>query len=195
MANTATFLLTIFYSLSMHLSILAGLNNLLAWIVLTVASLYAVLSYQQPIKSLFFVCFALIALFNVIAGYDFVIYLPPILVPSILLVLFAGSLFNGREAFITRIASKMSNEKLSMKETNYTRKVTWLWSGFFILIITETVFVTIFANKEVWSLFANIYNYVFIGTLFVLEYAFRIYYFKRIPSLTKIKHLTWYSHY
>ncbi|MCU7878515.1 MAG: hypothetical protein KZQ84_17280 [Candidatus Thiodiazotropha sp. (ex Lucinoma borealis)] len=123
MANTATFLLTIFYSLSMHLSILAGLNNLLAWIVLTVASLYAVLSYQQPIKSLFFVCFALIALFNVIAGYDFVIYLPPILVPSILLVLFAGSLFNGREAFITRIASKMSNEKLSMKETNYTRKV------------------------------------------------------------------------
>jgi len=173
----------------MHLSILAGFNELLAWIVLTVASVQAILSHKNYMKAAIYSSIAVLALFNIVAEYSFVIYLPPIIIPVFMLILFAGSLTKGREAFITQIARRVSGHSISAKESSYTRRVTWVWSIFFVAMIIETALLTLYADIETWSVFTNIYNYVFIAALFITEYTFRMFYFKRSPSVTNLKNI------
>lgn len=194
MINVVSTLLFIAYPLSIHLSILTGFSELLAWIVLIVASAHALLAYQDHIKLLIYTSIAVLALFNVVAEYSFVIYLPPIIIPVFMLTLFAGSLKKGREAFITQIARRISDNGISEKEVRYTRQVTWVWSIFFVAMIIETVLLTIYVDRETWSVFTNIYNYLFIAALFIIEYAFRMFYFKRLPSVMKLKNLFNNSH-
>ncbi|MES9903040.1 MAG: hypothetical protein ABW168_10190 [Sedimenticola sp.] len=190
MVHAASILLTIIYSLSMHLSIHAGLNNLLAWIVLITACVYAVIFRKDSIKMTLYTGLAALALLNVVSDQSYIIYLPPIVVPSVMLVLFGSSLFQGKEAFISQLARRMNGGYLNEKEAGYTRKVTWVWTLFFLLMIAESLLLSFFADRETWSAFTNIYNYLFIIVLFSIEYLFRIYYLKRLPSMAKLLALT-----
>ena len=189
MANMLGILLLIAYPLSMHFSILAGYDDLLAWIVLIVAGLHLLLIHNSRIKIVVYGCVMSVAFLNIISQYDFVIYLPPLLIPTVLLAVFASSLRQNEEAFITKIARRLSVEKLSAKEEIYTRHVTQIWLIFFLAMIIETMFLTFFAEREVWSVFTNIYNYIFIAGLFLIEYLFRMFYFKRKPSIAMVKQL------
>lgn len=189
MLNVVSIILLIAYPLLIHLSILTGFNELLAWIVFIIASTHALLSYGNYIKLMIYIGIAFLALFNIIAEYDFVIYLPPIIIPAFMLTLFASSLIKGEEALITQIARRINDGELSEKEMKYTRQVTWVWVIFFIAMIMETVLLTIYADRETWSVFTNIYNYLLIAALFIIEYIFRMFYLKRKPSVMKFKNL------
>lgn len=102
-----------------------------------------------------------------------VLYAPPILVNAGLALLFGHSLLRGNTPLVTRY-SILLRGKLEPDVVSYTRNVTRLWTLFFSAMTLETLLLALFAPLEVWSLFANILNYVFTALLFAAEYLFRI---------------------
>ncbi len=100
-------------------------------------------------------------------------YGPPLLIIGGLLVLFASSLLPGREPLISRIAEFIDGAPLSAEKRRYTRTVTVVWSGFFVLLLVELLWLGRFASLEVWSWFANVFNYGLMGLLMTGEYLVR----------------------
>ena len=49
-----------------------------------------------------------------------------------------------------------------------------MWTLFFILLAFESLLLALFAPLEIWSLFANLLNYLLAGLLFTGEYFFRV---------------------
>lgn len=100
------------------------------------------------------------------------LYLPPILISSTLLWYFSRTLRQGHEPLITTLARKVFGEQ-DPEVLVYTRRVTQIWSLFFLVMLLECLLLALFAPVEVWSLFANLLNYVFIALLFMLEFTYR----------------------
>jgi uncharacterized membrane protein len=117
------------------------------------------------------------------------LYLPPILISGGLLWLFASTLRDGREPIITLFARTVFQET-EPEVLHYTRRVTQVWSIFFLAMLAETVLLSLFAPLELWSLFANILNYLFIALLFALEFAYRRWRFpRRTPTRQLLQQL------
>lgn len=106
-------------------------------------------------------------------------YLPPILINLLLATLFGRTLSPGRIPLITQY-SILLRGKLEPDVVSYTRRVTQLWTSFFVVLACQSLLLALFAPVEIWSLFANILNYLFAALLFVGEYLFRIRYLSRL---------------
>jgi len=63
----------------------------------------------------------------------FLLYLPPVLIPLSLLVLFGSSLRSGQEPLVSRIA-RFERGTLSDDLAAYTRRLTLLWSLLFVAL-------------------------------------------------------------
>ena len=103
------------------------------------------------------------------------LYLLPVLVNTMLLLLFVNSLRKDTTPLITRIALILDGPQ-SDRSQHYTKRVTQAWALFFALMIMETVLLSIFAPPNVWSFFTNFANYVLIVLFMATEYAIRIRY-------------------
>jgi uncharacterized membrane protein len=55
----------------------------------------------------------------------------------------------------------------------YARHLTQAWAVLFIGLAATNLLLAIFAEPEVWSLFANLIAYVIVLVFFVAEYAYR----------------------
>ncbi|MEJ2456466.1 MAG: hypothetical protein P8103_20275 [Candidatus Thiodiazotropha sp.] len=106
--------------------------------------------------------------------------LPPVLINGILCLLFGYTLLPGRKPLISRFAEIMHGHALDALSLRYTRGVTLLWSALFALLMLESLLLGLFAEPEVWSLFTNFLNYLFVLLLFVVEYRLRL---RRLPHL------------
>ena len=100
------------------------------------------------------------------------LYLPPVLILSFFILNFSKSLLPGQEALLTKIARVIFHDD-GPETAIYTSQVTWLWTCFLILILVETIAISLFAPIEVWSLFTNVLNYLFMCLLFIIEYIYR----------------------
>lgn len=107
---------------------------------------------------------------------QYLVYLPPILILFSLFVLFSQSLFTGQTPMITRYAI-MLGDKLEDKHLRYNRALTIIWSVFFLLMTTTSIFLALFFSMDSWSLFTHVISYVLITALFVIEFMFRKYHF------------------
>ncbi len=103
---------------------------------------------------------------------NIIIYLPPILIPSWLAIVFLGSL-RSDYALISKIAERMEGQALDRRHLLYTRILTALWGGIFLLMICEAVILAIYAPFEVWSWWVHIGNYIIIAVLFLIEMTVR----------------------
>ena len=106
---------------------------------------------------------------------QFLLYLIPVLINSVLAVLFGRTLLPGKTPVITRF-SVLLRGKLEPLALGYTRRITQLWTLFFLLLALESLLLALFAPLQIWSLFVNILNYLFAALLFTGEYFFRIHY-------------------
>jgi len=100
------------------------------------------------------------------------LYLPPILIISFFIIYFAKSLLPGQEPLITKIARVIFQED-GPEMIVYNRRVTWLWTCFLGILLIQTISLSLFASIELWSLFTNVLNYLFMGLLFIIEYIYR----------------------
>lgn len=99
--------------------------------------------------------------------------LPHLVTNLFLLWLFARTLKDGREPLITSIARRVHGS-LKPDIEIYTRRITFVWSLFFVLQVVVSLGLYIFASLEAWSMFINILNVPLIILMFLCEYSYRI---------------------
>jgi uncharacterized membrane protein len=115
---------------------------------------------------------ALYGLFSM-GGGAYALYVPPAVIPAALFIAFARSLRPGEQPWVARVATLMRGAPLPEPLVVYTRQVTLLWCGVFIVMFASAVVLAIWASLELWSLMTNIVHYLVLGAIFVAEFAYR----------------------
>jgi uncharacterized membrane protein len=87
---------------------------------------------------------------------------------SLLAASFALSLRGGGVALCTRLADRLHGP-LTPGELRYTRRVTWAWTLFFVLVTAATLGFYLAAPLRTWSLFANFCVLPLIGLMCLAE--------------------------
>jgi uncharacterized membrane protein len=108
--------------------------------------------------------------------------LPHTLAYAGLLLVFGSSLLPGRDALVTALARHL-HAPISDEMAAYTRKLTWLWCGFFAgqLIVSLSLF--LLAPLSAWSFFVNVLNLPLLALVVVGEYAFRGFFLSNPPRI------------
>lgn len=167
--------LVVLYPLLVHLSILLGLPLLL---VLALWSLAVGLFYQGLKKrdrfswifiSIFTLALIPFAVFDIAL---YLLYVPPIVLPLLLAVVFASTLLPGKEALVTAIG-EAAKGPLGNDMRRYTKGVTILWAVFCFAMMIEDIVLAVFASEHLWSWMTSIVNYLMIAVLFLGEFYYR----------------------
>lgn len=94
----------------------------------------------------------------------------PVVVNVCMLILFASSL-NQSQTIIERLA-RLQEPELPESGVRYTRKVTKVWCGFFVLNGLIALY-TCFQPLELWTLYNGLISYLLAGSLFAGEWIVR----------------------
>lgn len=103
---------------------------------------------------------------------EWLLYLPPVAINLALCWLFGRTLVRGRVPLIARFAM-MEQGTLSAELASYTRTLTWLWTLLFAGAAAASLLLALSGNRDAWSLFTNLLNYLLVAMLFLGEFAYR----------------------
>jgi uncharacterized membrane protein/3-hydroxymyristoyl/3-hydroxydecanoyl-(acyl carrier protein) dehydratase len=128
------------------------------------------------------------------------LYGPPVLITGFMAWLFGHTLAHGRTPLIEQFARLMRapDQPLEAAIVAHARRVTIVWTVLLITLCALNLVLAMVAvpagllvsmgihppfqvTQTVWSLFANVLNYVFLVALFVGEYAYRRFRFPNLP--------------
>jgi uncharacterized membrane protein len=101
----------------------------------------------------------------------------PVLVNAALLAAFGYSLI-APPSMVERFA-RLREPDLPAVAIGYTRRVTQVWCGFFIVNGTLALGTALWASDAVWSMYTGVISYLLMGALFGIEFLFRLR-FKRL---------------
>lgn len=123
---------------------------------------------------------------------ELVLFLPPTLINCYMAWLFGHTLLPGRTPLIELIIRRMhgAEEPIDPEVFRYARKLTAAWTTLFAtqaavntalaavaspqgLLLAAGITPAVTVPVEVWSLIANVLNYVFVGAFFLGEFALR----------------------
>lgn len=96
----------------------------------------------------------------------------PALVSGVLLVIFSWSLLSG-PSLIERLA-RIQHPDLPPEGVIYTRHVTQVWCGFFVVNGFAALATALWSSFEVWSLYNGLIAYLLVGILLGGEYLVRM---------------------
>jgi uncharacterized membrane protein len=96
----------------------------------------------------------------------------PAIVNAAMLLLFSWSLWSP-PSIIERFA-RIQHPDLPPEGVIYTRCVTQVWCGFFIINGSIALATTLWSSFEIWSLYNGLIAYLMMGILFIGEYLVRI---------------------
>lgn len=170
LAALALALLTIAYPLIVYFSLGRFEPRWLALLLCALAGLRALAS-RQPMWMAAAAGTALLALVAFTANHALPIKLYPVLVNAVLCVVFAVSLRYPPSA-IERLA-RLREPDLPPRAVRYTRRVTWVWTGFFIINGSIALATALWASDAVWTLYNGLIAYGLIGVLFAGEWLVR----------------------
>lgn len=175
---------TVGYPVSLHLLIVNDRTTAAVWVLLAVAGVYSLLALRAPRSMRARIVgpgIMLMAVISLLMDATAALFLPPILMSGALLQVFGHSLLPGNEPLISRFARQMEgiDDPRSLK---YARGLTLFWTLVSAAILIQSVLLALFAPLQIWSLFTNFLNYVIIAGLFLLEYIYRLLFFRRLPS-------------
>ncbi len=100
------------------------------------------------------------------------VFLPPVVVNGGLLYLFAETLRPGREPIITRFR-RMEKGSLTPELRRYTRRLTALWSAFFLAALGLSVALPFHGDWELWSWVVNFGCPAAAAAFFLGEHVYR----------------------
>ncbi len=100
------------------------------------------------------------------------VYLPPIAVNALLLFTFGGSLLPGREPLIARFR-RLQVGWDTPEIVRYTRRLTLLWTLFFVVSLLLSLVLPVAAGPVVWSWVVNLACPLLALAFFVGEHAYR----------------------
>src|SRR5215217_5041986 len=94
---------------------------------------------------------------------------------------FASTLRRGQEALITALARRVHGV-LSPAMAAYSRRVTLLWTAYFVAMAALSLALFVWAPFGAWAVFANLATPVAMVALFIGEYLFR---YRRHPEFER----------
>ncbi len=100
---------------------------------------------------------------------DKLMYVPPVVIPAWLAILFIGSLWSTRGAMISRIAVRMEGKPLDWRRVRYTRYLTAVWGGVFVLMVAGSISLAVLVSFATWSWWVHVGNYLVVAILFAGE--------------------------
>jgi uncharacterized membrane protein len=172
------------YALCAHLSVLRGsaLLELASLSALAAGLLYPALRRGQAGAWLGLGgSVAMLAALSVSAGGRYILYLPSVVLPSLALFGFARSLLPGHTAMVSEIADRVHGP-LPPVVIAYTRAVTWMWTLIIAAVLALDLYLIFSGPREAWSAFANCYIYLSLAAVFLLEYLYRRWRFRRLQQ-------------
>lgn len=98
-------------------------------------------------------------------------YWYPVWINGLMLALFGGSLLHGMP-LVERIA-RLQNPGLPPAAVAYTRRVTQIWCGFFVLNGSAAALLAWLGSHGWWALYTGIISYILMGLLMGGEFAYR----------------------
>jgi len=121
------------------------------------------------------------------------LFLPPVLINGFMAWLFGHTLLPGRTPLIERVVHAMHGPDatdVTAEVIAYARGVTQAWAGLFVILTAANFLLAALARPGgllssagldpgvsvslgMWSLFANVLNYVIVAALFVAEFVVR----------------------
>ncbi len=116
----------------------------------------------------------LIFLFNT----ESLLRLNPVLINSVMLVMFGLSLFRP-PSMVERMA-RIAQPELPPSAVNYTRQVTVVWCFFFVFNGLAALYTALYTSIEVWTFYNGFFAYILMGALFSGEYMVRLYVMRNI---------------
>lgn len=142
----------------------ALLAVLLAYVGATIATAHAA-RWLAPLgaASLFFIP---------IPDAQWLLFLPPVAINLALCWFFGRTLVRPRVPLIARFA-RMEQGTLSAELEAYTRRLTWVWTALFAAAALASLVLALSGNRDAWSAFTNLVNYVLVAALFLGEVLYR----------------------
>lgn len=162
--------LTLAYPLLVYLAMGRFEPRWLALLLFGLALLRA-LSTQQPLWWVTAGAAGLLALLATVFNHALPLKLYPVLVNMMLLALFATSLRFGPPV-VERIA-RLQEPQLPPHAVAYTRRVTQVWCGFFVLNGALALITALWASDRIWALYNGLLAYLMMGMLFAGEWLVR----------------------
>ena len=101
------------------------------------------------------------------------LYAPPVAINLALCALFARTLRQGCEPLVSCFARIERGGQLAPDLVRYTRNLTRVWAGFFVLMAVISATLAVTGPLAAWSLFSNLLNYLLVALFFILEYLYR----------------------
>ena len=111
-------------------------------------------------------------LFSFIFDADIGLLFYPVIINSALALVFLYSLMNP-PPIIERLA-RLTQADLPLHAVVYTRKVTKIWLGFFIINGLVASYTALFTSLQTWTLYNGLIAYILMGILFAGEYVVRL---------------------
>lgn len=95
----------------------------------------------------------------------------PVFMNAVMLLVFGGSLLRP-PSVIERLA-RLQSPDLPPQGVAYTRRITQIWCGFFLLNGLTALWTVMAASREIWVLYNGLIAYLLMGVLFAGEWAYR----------------------
>ena len=95
----------------------------------------------------------------------------PVVVNLVMLAVFGGSLWS-KMPLVERLA-RLRDPQLPPEGVRYTRNVTRVWCGFFIVNGSIALFTVIHGDMQLWTLWNGMIAYILMGTLMATEWLVR----------------------
>lgn len=115
---------------------------------------------------------AFVLLLVALKGHTGGMFYYPLLVNGILLCLFGSSLFWQSQSFVERLA-RLQDPKLNEAGVCYTRRVTWVWTGFFAFNILLNSIVLWKQQYSFWALYNGVISYILLAIIMLSEWLIR----------------------
>jgi uncharacterized membrane protein len=128
------------------------------------------LTGTRPLERAVFVALCGLALGIAASNREELLLLYPAAVSISLFLVFGATLLRP-PSMIERIA-RLAEPDLPPQGVRYTRQVTWVWCGFFVLNSAVSL-VTVFASRACWALYNGLISYLLMGLLFSIEWLVR----------------------
>jgi uncharacterized membrane protein len=114
-----------------------------------------------------------LSILGAISNQILLIKLYPVAINLMLLAVFSYSLLHP-PTIIEKFA-RLKTANLSATAIQYTRKVTIIWCGFFIINGLLALWTALYQDAKIWAIYNGLISYILIGVLFSAEFIYRQY--------------------
>ena len=185
MRNLFLILALIFYPLAVHALILLGSSRTAVFLLVAISLIYLVMLGFRGTLSRFaagtavYIVLMAIGIINIFTDSMYALFLPPVLINLGMMGFFGDTLRHGSAPLVERLMRLEYKQELPGPLKQYARRLTWIWTGFFCLMALLSLLLAWRAPLAVWSLFANVLNYIFVAVLFLGQYIYRFLRFRQ----------------